>query len=67
MKPKVIHNTEEHVLALRRIDELIDAEPGTPEGDDLDLWITLVELYEIQTSRSSLQAQSMRFVFAWSS
>ena len=46
MKPKVIRNTEEYALAFRRIDELIDAEPGTPEGDDLDLWITLVGLYE---------------------
>jgi antitoxin component HigA of HigAB toxin-antitoxin module len=46
MKPKVIQNAEEHAQALRRIDELIEAEPGTPEGDDLDLWITLVELYE---------------------
>jgi len=46
MQPKVIRNPEEHEEALRRIDQLIDAEPGTPESEELDLWVTLVEVYE---------------------
>ena len=46
MNPRVIRNEEDYVEALRRIDELIEAEPGTPEGEELDVWATLVELYE---------------------
>lgn len=46
MNPRVIRNEADHAGALRRIEELIDAEPGTAEGDELDVWITLVELYE---------------------
>ncbi len=32
--------------ALSRIDEIFDAEPNTPEADELDLLVALVELYE---------------------
>jgi len=32
--------------ALKRIDELMDTDPDTPEGDELELLVTLVELYE---------------------
>ena len=32
--------------ALRRIDVLMDAEPGTEAGDELDVLATLVEAYE---------------------
>ncbi|MHB0978805.1 MAG: helix-turn-helix domain-containing protein [Thermoleophilia bacterium] len=46
MKPRVIRDEADHIQALRAIDSLIDAEPGTPEGEDLDVWITLVEVYE---------------------
>ncbi len=35
-----------HRAALARIDEIFDAEPGTPEGDELDALATLVEHYE---------------------
>ena len=31
---------------LREIDRLMDAEPGTPRGDRLDVFVTLVEAYE---------------------
>ena len=31
---------------LRRIDKLMDAAPGTEEGDELDILTTLVEAYE---------------------
>lgn len=46
MKPKIIKNEKEYDQALSRIDELMDAEPGTLEGDELELLATLVELYE---------------------
>ncbi len=32
--------------ALKRIDELMSAELDTPEGDELDILVTLVEAYE---------------------
>jgi HTH-type transcriptional regulator/antitoxin HigA len=43
---KVIKTEEDYQIALSRIDELMDAEPNTPEGDELELLVTLVELYE---------------------
>ncbi|MBI5018220.1 MAG: ImmA/IrrE family metallo-endopeptidase [Deltaproteobacteria bacterium] len=46
MVAKVIKNEEEYDAALGRIDELMDADPGTAEGDELELLVTLVELYE---------------------
>lgn len=46
MIPKVIKNEADYEAALARIDELMDADPGTPEGDELELLVTLVELYE---------------------
>jgi HTH-type transcriptional regulator/antitoxin HigA len=44
--PKVIKTTEEHECALARIEELFTAKPGTPEGDELELLLLLVESYE---------------------
>lgn len=46
MRPKVIKTAAGHVAALRRIDELIDSKPGTPAGDELELWSALVYMYE---------------------
>jgi HTH-type transcriptional regulator/antitoxin HigA len=44
--PKVIKTTAEHERALARIEELFTAKPGTPNGDELELLILLVETYE---------------------
>ena len=49
MKPKLIKTKKEYRAALRRIEEIFDAKPRTPEGDELDLLVTLVELYEDRT------------------
>lgn len=46
MVPKIIKNESDYEAALDRVNELMDAEPGTPEGDELELLATLVELYE---------------------
>lgn len=46
MTCKVIKAEGDYKRALARIDELMDAEPNTPEGDELELLVTLVELYE---------------------
>jgi len=46
MTNKVIKTEEDYQEALSRIDELMDADPNTPEGDELELLVILVELYE---------------------
>jgi HTH-type transcriptional regulator / antitoxin HigA len=43
---KAIHTEQDYEAALTRIDALMDAEPGTPEGDELDVLADLVEHYE---------------------
>ena len=43
---KRIKNETEYKKALKRIDELFDAEQNTPEADELELLVALVELYE---------------------
>ncbi|GAB4169434.1 MAG: hypothetical protein Tsb0017_17980 [Geothermobacteraceae bacterium] len=49
MKPKVIKTEEEYAVALERINELMDAEPGTDEFDELELLAMLVDTYENET------------------
>ena len=46
MNIRPVHNESDYKSALRRIDCLMNAEPGTPGGDELDLLTTLVEHYE---------------------
>jgi len=46
MTPKVIKTEADYDIALGRINDLMDADPGTPEGDELEVLVTLVELYE---------------------
>lgn len=46
MNIKLIKTESDYLSALKRIDELFDSEPNTPEGDELELIVTLVELYE---------------------
>jgi len=48
MKPKVIKTEADYQTTLHRIDQIFEAQPGTSEGDELDLLVTLVELYESQ-------------------
>jgi HTH-type transcriptional regulator/antitoxin HigA len=46
MRPKVIKTDAEYEAALVRLDELLGAKPGTPEGDEFELWVTLIKDYE---------------------
>jgi HTH-type transcriptional regulator/antitoxin HigA len=46
MDYKVIKTEEEYKRALLRIEHIMDAEPGTNEGDELELLSLLVEKYE---------------------
>jgi HTH-type transcriptional regulator/antitoxin HigA len=48
MDIKPIKTEQDYQNALAEIDHLFEAEPGTPEGDRLDVLVTLVEAYEKQ-------------------
>ena len=41
-----IKTEQDYDTALKRIDKLMDVEIDTPEGDELDVLVTLVEAYE---------------------
>lgn len=41
-----IKTTRDYDRTLRRIEQLMDARPGTKQGDELDVLTTLVEAYE---------------------
>lgn len=45
---KPIRTEADYDAALAEIDMLMDAEPGTSEGDRLDILVTLVEAYEVR-------------------
>ena len=46
MKIYPIRTDADHAAALRRIDSIMDALPGSPEADELDELARLVETYE---------------------
>ena len=46
MKAKLIKTAAEYRSALARVEELMEARPGTPEGDELELLSMLVHAYE---------------------
>lgn len=48
MEAKLIKTEEDYNRALVRIDELFDVTPDSKEFDEVELLITLVELYEQQ-------------------
>lgn len=43
-----IKNEHDYTAALQRIEALMDAEPDTREGDELDVLTTLVQAYEVK-------------------
>lgn len=46
MKPKLIKSEEKYEATLERIEELMEASPGTDEFDELELLAMLVDVYE---------------------
>lgn len=48
MEIRLIKTDKAYRAALHRIEELFDAEPGTSEGDELELLVTLVDKYETE-------------------
>lgn len=43
---RAIRTEADYKAALARVDALMDAEVGTPEGDELDVLTDLIEFYE---------------------
>jgi HTH-type transcriptional regulator/antitoxin HigA len=64
MQIRPIRTNKDHRAALAEIENLWGASSGTPEGDKLDILVTLVETYEERRwplrSRSSLLLWSPR-------
>ena len=54
MDIKPIRTKADYRAALKEIESLISAEPNTPEGDRLDVLVTLVEAYEKKHYRFDL-------------
>ncbi|NCC04957.1 MAG: transcriptional regulator [Proteobacteria bacterium] len=54
MNIKPIHNEDDYRAALRQIETLMNAQENTPEGDLLDILVTLVEAYERKAYPMSL-------------
>jgi HTH-type transcriptional regulator/antitoxin HigA len=46
MKVRPLRTKADHRWALKEVERLWDAEPGTPEGDHVDVLVTLIEAYE---------------------
>jgi len=46
MRIKPIRTEEDYEATLARIEEIFDAEPDTPEGDELEILASLIETYE---------------------
>lgn len=46
MEIKPIRNETDYQAALKEIEKLTESQPGTPEGDRVDVLVTLVEAYE---------------------
>jgi HTH-type transcriptional regulator/antitoxin HigA len=46
MNIKPIRSEADYQVALNEIEKLMESQPGTPEGDRIDVLVTLVEAYE---------------------
>jgi HTH-type transcriptional regulator / antitoxin HigA len=46
MRIKPIKTKKDYEAALKKVDELFDSKPNTPDGDMLDVLVTLIEAYE---------------------
>lgn len=46
MHIKPIRNETDYRAALKAVERVMDAAPGTPAGDRLDVLVTLIEAYE---------------------
>lgn len=50
MDIRPIRTKADHRAALKEVERLWEAEPGTPDGDRIDVLVTLIEAYEAKHS-----------------
>ena len=48
MDIRPIKTKADHRAALKEVERLWDADPGTPDGDRIDVLVTLIEAYEAE-------------------
>ena len=46
MNIKPIHNDDDLYVAFLRLEEVFQAKKGTPEADEMEILMTLIEVYE---------------------
>ena len=46
MNIKPVKNKKDYEKALKRLEDIFDAKPGTPEGDELEILTLLIDRYE---------------------
>ena len=63
---KPIRTEADYKIALSRIDALMDAEPGTPDGEELDILTDLVEHYETKHVPMGYPSAVAAIEFHWS-
>ncbi|MDR1425262.1 MAG: hypothetical protein LBI92_11770 [Azoarcus sp.] len=67
MNVKPIHTEDDYNAALARVDELWEAAPGTPRGDELEVLAVLIGHYEekidsLDDFSEKLQADSIEAI-----
>ncbi len=46
IKPRILRDEADYEAALARAEALFEASSGTPRGEELELWLLLIEQYE---------------------
>lgn len=67
MNIKPIHSREDLTTALARVEQIWGAQPGSPEGDELEVLAILIEKYETQHYPIPRRTRWKRLNFAWNS
>ncbi len=64
MEIKPVKTEKDYRAALKEIEKLMNAQPGTPDGDRLDVLVTLVEVFEARHYPMDLPdpIEAIRFV-----
>ena len=62
MKPRVVKTEKDLEAALSRIEQLMDATPGSAAEAELELWSVLVEKYEEDNFPIDLPAKKQEFL-----
>lgn len=65
MKIRPIKIKTDYEKALARVDTLMDAKPGSPKGDELDVLVTLIEAYENKHYPFPRRGPSLRSSSGW--